>query len=529
MPPLGYGSKSRGFPEQWAPRATKYLKGKDKTMNFADVLRNESKFTTTENGAVALNTTGQACLDFFSTAGALRTADHVRIERLFSEAFRENPLLATRAAFYARDVREGLGERETFRTVIRYMAEKHPEALADNIRLIPEYGRFDDLYSLVGTALEDEMWSVMKEQFEADVQALKESGNVSLLAKWIKTADASSRNTRKLGILTAHKLGYSVYDFKRIVRALRRRLDVVEARMSANDWDGISYCGVPSRAMMIYRNAFIRHDEERFGEYISAVSKGEAKINSSTLYPYDIVKNFLSNNYFFRRSELSKEEKAVLEAQWKALPDYTGEGINALVMADTSGSMFVMNAQPIASAVGLAIYFAERNKGDFHNLFMTFSGTPEIVTLKGETLEQKVNRVQKASWGMNTNLEAAFRKVLKLAVKNNTPADEMPKSIIVISDMEIDYCGDKDWTFYDNMRSQYLANGYDIPNVVFWNVNSRNDVFHADANRKGVQLVSGCSASTFRTLMQVIGMTPVEAMENVLNSERYAAIQVSLN
>ena len=160
---------------------------------------------------------------------------------------------------------------------------------------------------------------------------------------------------------------------------------------------------------------------------------------------------------------------------------------------------------------------------------MTFSGTPEIVTLKGETLEQKVNRVQKASWGMNTNLEAAFRKVLKLAVKNNTPADEMPKSIIVISDMEIDYCGDKDWTFYDNMRSQYLANGYDIPNVVFWNVNSRNDVFHADANRKGVQLVSGCSASTFRTLMQVIGMTPVEAMENVLNSERYAAIQVSLN
>ena len=495
-------------------------------MLFANVLRREANFTTTENGAVALNTTRNACLDFFSTAGALRMADDGRIERLFADAYKENPLLATKTAFYARDVREGLGERDTFRTVIRYMAEKHPEGLVGNIRLIPEYGRFDDLYALVGTALEDEMWSVMKEQFEADRQALKEAGTVSLLAKWIKTADASSRNTRKLGILTAEKLGYSVYEFKRIVRALRREIDIVEARMSANDWGSINYSGVPSRAMMIYSNAFSRHDEVRFGQYMSAVSNGEEKINASTLYPYDIIKKFLVDENYNYRTNLSEKDKAVLEAQWKALPDYTGDGINALVMADVSGSMYVNRALPISSSIGLAIYFAERNKGDFHNLFMTFSAKPEIVTLRGETLEQKVRNVHKAAWGMNTNLEMAFDKVLKLAVKNHTPAEELPKSIIVISDMEIDYCGDKDWSFYDNMRARFAANGYEIPNIVFWNVNSRNDVFHADNSRKGVQLVSGCSASTFKTLMQVIGMTPVEAMESVLNSERYAAIKV---
>ena len=494
-------------------------------MIFANVLRKEANFTRTENGAVALNTTSNACLDFFSTVGALRSADSVRIERLFAEAFKENPLLATRTAFYARDVREGLGERETFRIILRYMAEKHPEALSGNIRLIPEYGRFDDLYTLVGTALEDEMWSVMKEQFEADVQALKEARTVSLLAKWIKTADATSKKTRQLGILTAHKLGYTVYDFKRIVREMRRTIDIVEARMTANDWEGINYSAVPSRAMMIYRNAFTRHDEERFGNFINAVSNGEENINSSTLYPYDIVGKFLGTNYYAKNT-MNDQEKKVLEAQWKALPDYTGEGSNAIVMADTSGSMFVMNGRPIASAIGLAIYFAERNKGDFHNLFMTFSGSPQIVNLRGETLEQKIACVNKSEWAMNTNLYAAFDKVLKLAVKNNTPAEEMPKSIIVISDMEIDYCGDRDWTFYDNMKAQYAANGYDIPNIVFWNVNSRHDVFHADATRKGVQLVSGASASTFRTLMKVIGMTPVEAMESVLNSERYADIMV---
>lgn len=496
-------------------------------MIFADVLRKNADFTRTENGAVAIKTTGEACLDYFSTVGALRMADDVRIERLFAEAFKENPLLATKATFYARDIRGGLGERDTFRKLIRYMAEKHPEALISNIKLIPEYGRYDDLYSLVGTPLEDEMWSVMKEQFEADIQALHTAGNVSLLAKWIKTADASSRNTRKLGILTAQKLGYSVYEFKRLVRALRREIDIVEAKMSSNKWDEISYSAVPSRAMMIYRNAFDRHDKSRFSKYITAVANGEEKINSSTLYPYDIAKKFLLSGTAYRREELSASEKKVLEAQWKALPDYIGEGVNALVMADTSGSMYTMDAQPLASAVGLAIYFAERNKGDFHNLFMTFSGSPQIVTLKGENLEQKVHSVSKAAWGMSTNLEAAFQAVLKLAVENNTPSEEMPKSIIVISDMEIDYCGNKDWTFYDNMRTRFAAEGYEIPNVVFWNVNSRHDVYHADASRKGVQLVSGASASTFRTLLSVIGKTPIETMEIVLNSERYEAVQIA--
>ena len=495
-------------------------------MRFSEILRKKANWTKTENGAAALSTTGTACLDLFGTIGALREADDARINRLFAEAYRENPLMATKIAFYARDIREGLGERRAFRSIIKYMAAYHPEALRNNLSLIGLYGRYDDLYTLIGTSLEDDMWRVMKEQFEADRIALENGESVSLLAKWIKTADASSRNTRKLGILTAEKLGYSVYEFKRIVRALRREIDIVEARMSANDWGSINYSGVPSRAMMIYSNAFSRHDEVRFGEYMSAVSNGEEKINASTLYPYDIIKKFLVDENYNYRTNLSEKDKAVLEAQWKALPDYTGDGVNALVMADTSGSMYTMDAQPLASAVGLAIYFAERNRGDFHNLFMTFSGSPEIVTLKGETLEQKVKNVMKASWGMNTNLEAAFKRVLNLAVKNHTPAEDMPKSIIVISDMEIDYCGNRDWTFYDNMRARFAAEGYEIPNIVFWNVNSRHDVFHADSKRRGVQLVSGASVTTFRSLLSVIGMTPVEAMESVLNSERYAAIKV---
>lgn len=496
-------------------------------MSFAEILRKQSNKTYTENGAMALNTTGAACLDLFGSIGSLREADEARITGLFAEAYEENPLMATKIAFYGRDIREGLGERKTFRTLLTYMAQHNPEALRNNLDLIGVYGRFDDLYALIGTPLEDEMWQVMKQQFEADRKALSEGRTVSLLAKWLKTADASSRNTRRLGILTADKLGYSVYEYKRIVRALRKEIGIVEARMSANEWDEIAYNQVPSRAMMIYRNAFVRHDEKGFAQYIEKASRGEEVIHSATLYPYDIVGKFLSKYGWGYRGTLEDEEKKVLEAQWKQLPDYVDEGINAIVMADVSGSMMVSNGRPMASSIGLAVYFAERNRGDYHNLFMTFSADPQIVELRGKTLEQKISFIHKAEWGMNTNLKAAFDKVLSIAIKHHTPVEDMPRSIIVISDMEIDQCNSNDWTFYDQMQVQYKHYGYEIPNIVFWNVNSRHDVFHADSKRRGVQLVSGQSAATFKQLMKTIGMTPVEAMEYVICSERYEQITLS--
>lgn len=489
-------------------------------MNFAEAAKMNAAFTRTENGAVALNTTGDARLDFFGTVGSLRTAEKERITRLFSEAWRADPLFATKIAFYARDVRGGLGERQTFRTILQYMAEYHPEALRLNLDLIGVYGRYDDLYCLIGTSLENEMWVALKKQFEEDRQNLQAGNAISLLAKWIKTADASSENTRKLGILTAQKLGYSVYEFKRLVRAMRKQIGIVEALMSAGRWDEIRYSAVPSRAMMIYRNAFQRHDADRYGQFIQKAVSGEEKIHSATLYPYDIVEKVLALDWRGRR--ITEDE--TLEAQWRQLPDYVEAGTNALVIADTSGSM---HGRPLATSVGLAVYFAERNTGPYHNMFMSFSGSSRIQMLKGETLSQKIGSINMNDWENNTNLQAAFMRVLEIAVQNHIPAEEMPKSLVVISDMEIDYCGDRNWTFYEKMARRFTDHGYQIPNIIFWNVASRHDVFHADKSRTGVQLVSGQSAAMFRQVMQCVGMNLVEAMEKIINSERYAAIAVA--
>ena len=486
-------------------------------MNFAKAAKQKSNFTRTENGAVALNTSGNKCLDFYATVGSLRQADENRITRLFADAYNEDALLATKTVFYARDIRGGLGERETFRKLLKYMASYHPEALKPNLRLIGVYGRYDDWYSLIGTPLEDDMWDAMKKQLDFDLSCYDKDINVpiSLLAKWLKTADASSLNTRKLGILTAQKLGYSVYDYKRIVRKLRKRIVITESLMSANEWGNIEYSKVPSRSMLKHKEAFNKHDEARYQDYINQAVKGDIKINSSTLYPYDLIEKI----YYYGNI---KEDKTI-EAQWRQLPNYVDENTNAIVIADTSGSMI---GRPMNTAIGLAIYFAERNKGAYHNLWMSFSKNPKFHQIKGETLAQKISSIDMSDWMMNTDLKAAFDLVLDTAIHNNVPSEEMPKALIVISDMEIDACGNKEWSFYEKMAHKFEKNGYAIPSIVFWNVNSRHDIFHADSSRVGVQLVSGQSVSTFKNLMQCVEMTPVEAMLKTLNSERYGLIKL---
>ena len=491
-------------------------------MNFAEAMRETSTHTFTENGAQAKNTSGDKLVDFYATIGALRNADDARVTRLFDDAYAEDPLLATKILFYARDIRGGLGERKIFRTLLKHAAMYHPEAVKPNLVLIGTYGRCDDLYSLIETPLENDMWLTMKHQFKEDLLNLQQDKSVSLLAKWIKTPDTSSAESRKLGCLTAKKLGYSVYDFKRLLRKLRKQIRVTETFMSAQKWDEIVYPEVPSKAMNNYRKAFKKHDEERFNEFTQKALKGEVKINSSTLYPYDLVEKYKKYNGW--GNIFVDTEDPTVEAQWRQLPNYVQEGSHAIVMADTSGSMY---GRPMDTALGLAIYFAERNVGPYKDVFMTFSMKPTFQAIKGQTLLQKLKNLNTEGWSSNTNLKAAFNYVLDTAIKNEVSPDDMPKAIIVVSDMEIDACEtNKSWSFYETVKAQYEINGYQIPTVIFWNVDSRHDVFHADSNRKGVQLVSGQSTAVFKQLMENIGCTAYEAMLRVLNNERYDAIQV---
>lgn len=482
---------------------------------FLQGMTEETNWKETENGAEALKSTLNSLLDLFGTIGALRTRDDSDIELAFMKAFNEDNLLALKMLFYARNIRGGLGERRVFRTILKWITERNPDIVLVNFDNIVKFGRWDDLYTLVGTSLESKAFDFMYAQFNVDLERVKKGRAISLLGKWLKSANSHSAETRALGLLTAKTFGLSEKDYRKSLTALRGALKVTETFMSKNEWALIEYANVPSKAMNNYHGAFMKQDKERFDAFLTKVEKGEVEVKASTLYPYDLVEKYMG---------WSRDLDRTIEAQWKALPNYVEGENNFLVMADVSGSM---SGRPMATSVGLAIYFAERNHGPYKNKFMTFSEQPTFIELKGKTLKDNVMQTMNANWDMNTNIEAAFDLILKVAVDNSLVQEDLPKSLIVISDMEFDAATSKSnqrKTFHAHMSKKYSDKGYELPMIVYWNVDARQNTFHANATQSGVQFISGQSASAFKSLIRGVEYTALELMLETLNDPMYDSV-----
>ena len=477
-------------------------------MSFMDDLEIETGATLTENGGLALSTTGDKLLNLFAVLGALRSRPTDVIDK-FIDAYNEDADLTTKMAFYGRDVRGGLGERAVGRIMLNVLALKNPAVVSANLKNIVEFGRWDDLFVLFGTLCEDDMLSLVRTQLADDVDAMLNNENISLLAKWMPSINASSKNTVALANRLAKALDLTSKQYRKTLSALRKYIDVTEVKMSANKWTDIDYKAVPSNAMSNYGSAFARHDYEGFNRYMDAVKSGDVKINAATLYPYNVIETMCGN-------------RDVAEAQWKALPNYVEGDNNFLIMADVSGSMM---GRPMETSVGLAIYFAERNHGAFANKFMTFTDIPRIVDVTGDDLFEKYCSVTDHV-GYSTNLEAAFDAILSTAVRTKCPQTDLPKALVIISDLEIDYWDGGSLTFTEEMRKRFADAGYEMPKLVYWNVDSRKDTFLASKNDPNTILVSGQSASTFKNLIKGIDLSAFEIMVQTLNDPRYDCVVV---
>lgn len=494
-------------------------------MNLLEAIKNENNVAHTWNGATVYKSTNSDLLDFFSHGGALRHADGSKAIDLFSRALAEDELSALRMAFYFRDVRGGQGQRQAFRDQIKWLANIRPELVRKNLKLIPEYGRWDDLYELVGTELEADMFAVIKEQLLEDMFNAGAENPVSIMAKWLKSENASSKVTKALGMKTRKALGMSSKEYRKVLSILRKAIDVTERKISANKWSDVEYQSVPSNAMMKYRKAFYRHDEDRYESFVNKVANGEAKVNAATLYPHEIVNKAIPS-YF---NDLNSTEIMALDNQWNALPDYVaGTEENAIAVVDVSGSMTCGrgNARPIDVAVALGLYMAERAEGPYKDHFITFSDRPELQKVKGKNISEKVHNMARADWSMSTNLESVFDLILDAAVKNNIPQSEMLDKLYIISDMQVNCIGDHSGPFFDQMRKRYAKAGYELPLLVFWNVNAVADNQPMTIEEGGFVNVSGYSPSIFKNLMDGEIKEPVEFMMDVINSPRYEAITV---
>ena len=489
-------------------------------MNFANAVKTNTNTKRTENGAFAYSTTGKALLDLFAQIGALRPRTEAEIAQKYAAAFHADPLLATKMLFYAGNVRGGLGERRTFRICLKWLATNHADIVIKNAALIPHFNRWDSMFVLVGTPAEKEMWKVVADQLNTDMAAVvaskgKKAQPISLLAKWMPTETASSKATRDLAHKCIINLGLTPRSYRKVLSALRRHLKVVESTMSAREWEAIQYAQVPSYAMKNYRNAFAKHDPEGFSAYKASLVKGETKVNASTLYPYDLVAQY---------SRRGRSVDDIVEAQWKALPNYVKGENNILIMADVSGSMY---GRPMDTSVGLATYFAQHNKGDYHNLYMTFTDRPHFIELReGATLAECIRKVEGTDVGYNTNLEAAFNYILQHALQHRVSNEELPKALVVVSDMEIDnYVRRHGVDFVGEMRAKFARHGYRLPKLIMWNVEARNDTFLTKS--EDVLMVSGQSASTFRELCgNLDGKTAWDLMLETLGNKMYDCIRI---
>lgn len=479
-------------------------------------LKIEANRTLTENGAATFRTTGSDCLDLFATIGALRNAGDQEIIARFSRAYAEDRDLAMKMLFYSRDIRGGLGERRVFRTILRYLADAQAESVRKNLHYVSEYGRWDDLTVLFGTACEKDAVKVIRKQLLLDLEALKRDENVSLLAKWLPSVNTSNAETVKNGKLMAKALDMTEMKYRKTLSLLRNRIRIIENNLRQKDYT-FEYSAQPSRAMLKYRKAFRRNDEERYTAFLERVTKGEETIHTGALYPYDVVEKALR----FRGDET---ERKALDVTWNELKDYTPQG-NALCVIDGSGSMYWGGTPiPATIALSLGMYFAERCKGEFHDHFITFSRNPKLVEIKGRDLVEKVQYCETFNECANTNIQKVFELILSTAVKNRLPQEELPETLYFISDMEFDCCADDaELTNFEHAKKLFEDHGYKLPQVVFWNVQSRNQQQPVSMNDQGVVLVSGCTPRIF-SMVASGKFDPVLLMKEVLLSERYAPI-----
>lgn len=481
-----------------------------------EFMKKEANRTYTENGAATLQTTYSDCLDLFATIGALRSAQEQEILNRFVRAFTENPDLAMKLLFFARDIRGGLGERKVFRVCLKWLAQNAPASVRKNLPYVAEFGRWDDLLSLMGTPCEKDALHLIREQLETDLNAMDMGDDVSLLAKWLPSVNASNAQTVACAKGIARFLGMTDATYRKALVKLRGRIRILENNLREKDYT-FDYAKQPSKAMFKYRKAFFRNDGERYKEFLGKVSHGEAQLHTGTLTPYEIIEPFFCH-------KVSDQEAAAIDATWKAQEDFTGDE-NALVVIDGSGSMYCgTDPMPAAVALSLGIYFAERNTGAFRNFFLTFSENPRLVEIHGDTILEKVQYCHTFNEVANTNIQKVFELILRAAVKNQVPQSEMPSTLYIISDMEFDCCTrGADLTNFEYAKKIFAEAGYQLPRVIFWNVQSRNAQQPVTQNEQGVALVSGCTPRIFHMLKSGI-LSPLGYMLDILGTERYAKI-----
>ena len=498
---------------------------------FMNQLNNSFNYKRTENGALAHRTTNSAVYDLFAFGGAYRKRNDADVILLFKNAFEEKAELALKCLFWLRDCRGGQGERRFFRVCMKWLAQNYPNRIRDLVQYLPEYGRYDDLFELFDTDLEKDVINLIRTQLMEDMASQK--NGISLIAKWLPSENASSTVTIARAKKIRNALEMTSKDYRKMLSKLREKIKVLERLMSANRWDEIEFDKIPSKAGLVYKNAFARRDMIA-KKYETFAKDKNTKVNAKTLYPYEVVEKALAGAGWYGSWILSDVDRAMVNKYWENLPDYlNGADCSMMCVIDTSGSM---QGRPINVAISLGLYCAERMTGPFANHYISFASRPQLIKTEGIDFVDKVARIYKTNLCDNTNLNAVFDLLLNTAMNKNVKEADIPKTIVVISDMEIDdgtyeynyrnrytRCWKEDTaaTEMEKIRQKWANYGLQLPKLVYWNVDARNNtILDAGPN---VSFVSGMSPVIFKQVLT--GKTGWDLMIETICADRYSVIK----
>lgn len=468
---------------------------------FANAVRNQNARTT--NGMKARADTANACVDLFFNIGAMRGKNVIPA---FTAAYAQNPELAVRIALWARDARGGAGERKLFRDILEHLSFHEPQIAERILHKVPELGRWDDIFAAQG--------DVRRVGFEMVRAAIQQKNG--LAAKWMPRKGVEAAELRNY-------LGMTPKQYRKTIVNLTK---VVEQNMCANEWDSINFNHVPSVASARYKKAFARHTPQ-YAEWVQKLVKGDktAKVNAGAVYPYDVLKGVI-NVGGYNTARYDHSNLGHIQAQWDALPNYVGDA-NILPLVDVSGSMTCpaggYGSKSVVTcldvAVSLGLYLADKNTGKFKDTFLTFSSHPELLNLSGNII-QKVQQMVTSKWQMSTDMNKAISKILETAVDNRVPQSEMPQAILVLSDMQFN--AHYDDTAYAMITKKFQAAGYEVPAVVFWNLNSSDNV-PVKFDHRGTALVSGFSPSIVKAVLSgdLKEFSPEGVMYKAVLNDRY--------
>ena len=535
-------------------------------------------FTRTENGAVALDTSGNHIVDYFMMFS--RTLAKEENYQFLEKCWAINPQKTVAVIFNGRDRLKGKKEKTVSNQAMLWLREHKPYTYMNNIlTYVNKYGRWKDLLyicyenqgdgiihknyelTLFANKLQDDLSELKSEHVDIDADTAdavpktsktKKTKCVSLCAKW--SPSENDRNDKRKQF--AKKIASILYDKedskkmekyrKEYLVPLRKQINIVESLMCNNEWDKINYEGVPGVASRRLHNAFNNHDSERYCEYLAKVRSGEAKINVTGILPHELAGYYIN----LRNTQDEYEENETIELQWKTIVDNVkGSGIlgNSLAIIDLSGSMFSASngSIPAQVAISLGIITSQCCKGMFKNKFITFSENPELVSLLPDDLYAEYTEkgiepslytcfksLVDVEFGFNTDFVKCCKMIIEYGKEHNIDDEDMPKKLFIYTDMQFDEAtaetdeatADAESerkggieTLYKTIVKMFKAADYTPPKFIFWNLNSSHkESFPVNCKTEGTAMISGFSEQLLKIFMTYYEFKPELIVEEIL-------------